>query len=251
MFGYIYQTTNLINGKRYIGKHKSDKFEYNDYLGSGKLLNEAIKKYGKENFNCELIERCNSIEELNQKEQYWINKYNAVESSNFYNLARGGDGGDLSPYIDYSNCPKGPNNWNYGKKFQWINNGIREVRLFENDLLPDGYVYGRLYKVSDELKIKLSNQHSGVSPVNKGIPMSEEQKRKVSLSRKGKCCGQDNPSKNPEVRKKLSQKYICPICNNYISTKSCVIRHINKNHKINSESATTIENIDWKKYLVE
>lgn len=42
MFGYIYLTTNVINNKVYIGQKKSNKFLYNNYLGSGKLLKEAI-----------------------------------------------------------------------------------------------------------------------------------------------------------------------------------------------------------------
>ena len=43
MFGYIYKTTNLINGKIYIGQHKSEVFD-NSYYGSGKLIGRAITK---------------------------------------------------------------------------------------------------------------------------------------------------------------------------------------------------------------
>lgn len=51
MYGYIYKTTNLINNKIYIGQHKvkEEKID-NSYYGSGKLIIQAIKKYGKENF---------------------------------------------------------------------------------------------------------------------------------------------------------------------------------------------------------
>ena len=47
-YGFIYITTNMVNGKRYIGQKKFCD-GWKTYLGSGKLLKEAIKKYGKEN----------------------------------------------------------------------------------------------------------------------------------------------------------------------------------------------------------
>ena len=58
MYGYIYETTNLINNKKYIGKRTSKKFLPN-YLGSGVLITKAIEKYGKENFTVKLIEEVN------------------------------------------------------------------------------------------------------------------------------------------------------------------------------------------------
>ena len=58
MFGYIYKTTNLINGKIYIGKRQKQEFD-KYYLGSGIYLKKAIEKYGKENFSCEIIDKCN------------------------------------------------------------------------------------------------------------------------------------------------------------------------------------------------
>ena len=53
----VYKTTNLINGKIYIGK---DKHNNPNYLGSGKRLNQAIKKYGRDKFIKEIIEYCDS-----------------------------------------------------------------------------------------------------------------------------------------------------------------------------------------------
>jgi hypothetical protein len=49
----VYKTTNLVNGKFYIGVHKQDFFLpiiFDGYLGSGLMLKRAIKKYGEENF---------------------------------------------------------------------------------------------------------------------------------------------------------------------------------------------------------
>lgn len=73
MYGYIYKTTNLKNTKIYIGKHKSNSFDFN-YYGSGKIIRSAFKKYGKDSFKVELLEECESLEELNTKERYWISK---------------------------------------------------------------------------------------------------------------------------------------------------------------------------------
>lgn len=93
MYGFIYITTNNVNGKKYIGQKKYIKgWEY--YLGSGTILNKAIKKYGKENFSREIIEECDSKELLDIREKYWINFFNATKSNSFYNIAKGGDGGN-------------------------------------------------------------------------------------------------------------------------------------------------------------
>ena len=60
MFGYIYLTTNLVNGRKYIGKRISPVFDIK-YNGSGTLLKKAINKYGKENFKTEIIESVNNV----------------------------------------------------------------------------------------------------------------------------------------------------------------------------------------------
>ena len=49
MFYTVYKTTNLVNNKIYIGVHKTSK-PNDTYIGSGKILADAILKYGKENF---------------------------------------------------------------------------------------------------------------------------------------------------------------------------------------------------------
>lgn len=115
MYGYIYVTTNIVNGKKYIGKHKSEEFD-KSYIGSGVALQNAINKYGKENFTCELIESFDTREQLNDAEIKYINTYDAVRSADFYNIAPGGDGGDtysgLSEEQKHSFCKKIQNRWN-------------------------------------------------------------------------------------------------------------------------------------------
>ena len=93
MYGYVYLTTNLINGKKYIGKHKSTKFD-KTYKGSGKLLRVAFDKYGWDNFSCEILRECESEEELNLAEIEIISRNDALNSEEYYNLTAGGTGGD-------------------------------------------------------------------------------------------------------------------------------------------------------------
>lgn len=90
LYGYIYKTTNSVNGKIYIGRHKIDKFDL-DYLGSGTLLSKAIKKHGRANFSVKLLIWCNSEDDLNQTEIRLIRLYRKLLGSDkLYNIADGG-----------------------------------------------------------------------------------------------------------------------------------------------------------------
>ena len=85
----VYKTTNLLNGKFYVGKHTKDD---PNYLGSGVILHRAIRKYGRENFKREILCECESEEDLDERERYWINKLDARTKG--YNIGQGGSGGD-------------------------------------------------------------------------------------------------------------------------------------------------------------
>ena len=88
----IYKITNNINGKVYIGQSNSIQRRFSEHQNRGAAsripVDVAIQKYGKENFSFEIIEEC-TIEQLNQRETYWINHFNSIE--NGYNCSVGGD----------------------------------------------------------------------------------------------------------------------------------------------------------------
>ena len=111
---YIYKIINKINGKWYIGKQVR---ENSYYLGSGRALKNAINKYGKECFEKIILEHCDSKELLNEREKYWIEITDAVNDPDSYNLARGGEGGDLSKYIDYKK--RGNKTDNFAGRKKW------------------------------------------------------------------------------------------------------------------------------------
>ena len=83
----IYKTTNLLNQNYYIGK---DSRNNPHYYGSGLALKSAIKKYGKNNFFKETLEVVGGtdLSKLLEREIYWIDKCNAINDQNSYNLQR-------------------------------------------------------------------------------------------------------------------------------------------------------------------
>lgn len=161
MYGYIYITTNLINNMKYIGQHKADKLD-ESYYGSGSLITKAIKKYGKDNFKIEIIEWCNSKKELNDCEIFWINKYDALNSRNFYNLTPGGDG------------VRGCEPWNKGKHQPLHENSKKGLEigwhLPASEKLKEKLRNRKeLVEYTPEYRSKLSNAQSMNRTVNDGI----------------------------------------------------------------------------------
>jgi group I intron endonuclease len=85
----VYKTTNLVTGKFYVGLDtKNDP----QYLGSGSVLKKAIRKYGQSNFKKEILEVCETLQELREREKFWIQQLSSQTAG--YNVADGGLGGD-------------------------------------------------------------------------------------------------------------------------------------------------------------
>lgn len=197
MYGYIYKTTNLIDNKIYIGQHKANNNQFDtSYFGSGKILLEAIDRYGIENFKCELIEWCETFEDLNAREIYWIAKLHATERGIGYNICTGGQGipglfGELNP--------------NYGKKFS----DETRRKLSESHIgIQSGEnhpMYGKHH--SEETKKLISDKKSGINHPNYGKHLSEETKNKISDKAKLRTGEKNNrfgTHHSEETKKKMS-----------------------------------------------
>lgn len=86
---YIYRITNKLNGKTYIGQHKYKDLNDN-YMGSGVYIKRAIKKYGIENFEKEILySRIQLKETADSMEIFAIKKERALGKAE-YNIANGG-----------------------------------------------------------------------------------------------------------------------------------------------------------------
>lgn len=93
MYFIIYETTNTINNKKYIGKHITDDMA-DDYLGSGIYLGHAIQKYGRHNFSKKILFVYDNEYEMNQTEIEMVNEV-IVNDPMYYNIALGGQGGNI------------------------------------------------------------------------------------------------------------------------------------------------------------
>jgi hypothetical protein len=87
----IYKTTNLINGKIYIGKHKTNN-PNDDYPGSGTDIRKAIIEYGRENFKKEILFIFETSDEMDEKEAEIVTSEFVLREDN-YNICPGGKGG--------------------------------------------------------------------------------------------------------------------------------------------------------------
>lgn len=121
LYYFIYKTTNIKNGKYYYGAH-STKNVNDSYLGSGVALKRAIKKYGKENFHREIIEFCDTEEEMYLKEEQVVFEHYKKEEC--YNMNVGGKGG--WNYVNSNGLCKGDNN--PMRKYPELRQKIREIQ---------------------------------------------------------------------------------------------------------------------------
>jgi group I intron endonuclease len=174
----IYKTTNLINGKYYIGKQK---VFTPSYFGSGVALKHAIRKYGKKSFKKEILEECHSIEELKSKELGWLDKLNAIKDKNCYNLVRETSSNNHRSYND----PK------YRKRLsesitKMLNTLESKARLKLQNGGKNNPMYGK--QRTDDFKRKISKIHS-----NKIV--SNETREKIRAARLGTVVSNETKSR--------------------------------------------------------
>lgn len=201
-YGYIYLITNLVNGHRYVGKHRQSEPKLDTgYHGSGRRLWRAYKKYGKENFSMEILEWVSgSNKELNEREIFWIDMFKTFTNHYDYNETPGGDGQSTESMLGSKNPMWGNHRWagknnpRYGKpvsegtrrKVSIANTGKtwdseRKQQWSKRMMGENNPNYGNGSKISGE-----KNYWYG-----KHLP--ESVRRKMSEAAIGKYVGEKNP----------------------------------------------------------
>lgn len=184
---YLYKITNLINNKIYIGVHKTDNLD-DGYMGSGKIINSAIKKYGLENFKKEILEFFDTYNEALGKEKEIVTD-DFLLREDVYNLRRGGTGG-----------------------FDYINKNI----VVDRSSISKSLWKDEEYLAKQKLVDRSNFVKSGLNTFT-GKTHTDESKGKISKSRKSKGCGKDNSQfgkiwiTNGTISKKINKEDSIPV----------------------------------------
>lgn len=174
--GYIYKTTNLLNGKIYVGLSKFQPEENPEYLGSGYILRKAIACYGQDKFKKEILEESNNKETLLLKERYWIKKLKANHRDIGYNICEGGTWGDNwehNPRKEelrkhFSKMFSGKDNPNYGNK--WNKKQKEHMRQSANKRKAwINKKTGENWSCDPKVKKKISNTKMGLFNPNASV----------------------------------------------------------------------------------
>jgi group I intron endonuclease len=246
-FGTIYCTTNLVNGKKYIGQHKNSARNKN-YIGSGKFFQKSVNKYGIENFQKEILQYCVDKEDLNESEIYWIDYFGAVKSDLFYNVAPGGVAFNKGIQHTEESCLKmsllkkgrKPTEESIAKMKR-----TKEIRKHTYD-----------FSISEETKKKISKTLTGRVGATKGRKFSDEHRRKLSESHLGKKPirpeGWVTPLKGRERSKDVIDKMVLSRIKNggWIGTKKTELQKLKQFGK-NSPVAKSIVQLNMDDSFVK
>lgn len=187
----IYKTTNLINGKEYVGLDTNNNSEY---YGSGKLIKKAINKYGKLNFKKQILCKCSNVKDLKQAEIEYIALYDTLK--NGYNLTIGGEG--TFGYIFTDEDKKRMSKAHKGKKLS----EEQKRKMSKAHLGVKKSIEHRRNISKGQKRKKLSEEHKKKIGISKlGQYHSEEAKRKMSIIKKGRKLSEKTKKKMSESSK--------------------------------------------------
>lgn len=150
----IYKATNKINEKIYVGqttrtlKERRKEHEQSAIGGYTEMVfGRALRKYGIENFEWEIIDTAETIEELNEKEIYWIDKLESlIDYGHGYNCNKGGRNGKHSEHTKkaIADAQRGELSHSYGKTGALNPTSKKVIDLSTNIIYESAMECGRI-----------------------------------------------------------------------------------------------------------
>lgn len=165
-YHFIYRTTNIINGKFYVGMHSTNDL-VDGYLGSGKRLKYSINKHGKENHKIEILDFCDCRDELQLKEKMIVNE-ELLSNPLCMNLCIGGIGG-VGGYESRRFTGR--------KHTEESKRKMSETQKRISKCGEEHHIFG--YKHSDETKRIIAETHKG-NTYTRGSKRTLEERQKIS-----------------------------------------------------------------------
>lgn len=236
-FNFIYKTTNLINRKIYIGQHITDNLEDNyigcgldnpNYIAGTSIFQRAVKKYGFENFRREILEFVEKVEELSEREKFWIREHNSMNLEIGYNMTKGGDGGDT-----FTNNPNK----------ELIRKRFSEIQRNQ----------------SEETKKKRADSHRGmkrpeetgkkISIANKDRVITTETRLKISITLSGRIQTKESVEKRSRANKEKTRSV--ETCKRISEGRNGIVfspEHIENLKTSHTGKRQSIETIEKKKH---
>lgn len=187
-YGCIYKTTNLINGKIYIGQTtKSERVLKGTYKGSGTYLGNAINKYGYNNFIVELICYAKNKDQLDELEKQYIINFNSIRPSG-YNLMQGGGGGNSLEFMSYEERKEFCNKVSVGSIGRILsenhknNIGKSCKNVWDNLSKEKREIHSNKLRIANINKIHSEETKNKLRKFNLGKSTSEITKNKISIA---------------------------------------------------------------------
>ncbi len=182
----VYSAKCIFTGSIYIGKsirgleERRKEHEYDSFIRDSQLyFHRALRKYGSDSFDWQVIDQAKTEQELNEKEKYWIQFYRSFDPAFGYNETFGGDGkskpcseiakrkisekakGRPSPFKGTKKSVSTKEKMSLANKKKWAD---KDIRARMTNWVRD-----------DEMRKK-------VSLANKGKKLSQETRMKISIS---------------------------------------------------------------------
>jgi hypothetical protein len=205
---YVYLTTNLINGKQYVGDHTINIKEKKYYIGSGDIFLKACKKYGEYNFFKEILEWFKTRKEAFNAQEKYIKQFDTL-SPNGYNISPTGGHGTNGGYLSKETK----------KKISDKQKGIPKISFFikkygelegnkKYQLSLESYRKKRIGTTTNRKGKGFKKEFIEIYGEKEGIIKYENFVKKQSEAKKGKVTWRNGVKASSETKEKISKSHL-------------------------------------------